>query len=171
MTKPKRDHAEGAVPAAHYYKTSSHGSKVTEAIKSKRRARINISNSETRNVRESVIQGEISRYLKTRCAWVHKAKAVNLVGDGTLASTQQGVPDLLCCYEGVFLALEIKAASNKAKVSGEQLAQMDAIASCGGVVAVVWSIDQVEAILDAIDQDQTQEEIGYMTAGYLRQLA
>lgn len=99
---------------------------------------------------------------------MHKAKAVNLVGDGILASTQVGVPDLLVCYDGHFVALEIKAATNKAKVSGDQLAQIDLIIVSGGVAAVVWSVDQVEALLDALDEGHDLQEIHALARGFLK---
>ena len=167
--KPKRDHFDGAVPAEQYFAANlKSNSGIKEHLKSRASARININKADARKVRESHIQTEITRYLRSRGAWVHKAKALNVVGDGIAVPTQQGVPDLLVCYEGVFLGLEVKAATNKAKVTGEQLAQMDLIAASGGISAVVWSCDQVEAILDAIDQDQSADEICYMTASYLK---
>lgn len=167
--KPKRDHFDGAVPAEQYFTANlKSNSNVKEHLKSKSSARINISKADTRKVRESHIQTEITRYLRSCGAWVHKAKALNVVGDGIAVPTQQGVPDLLVCYDGVFLGLEIKAATNKAKVSGEQLAQMSNIISSGGIAAVVWSVEQVEAIIDAIDSEMSADEICYMTASYLK---
>jgi Holliday junction resolvase len=77
---------------------------------------------------------------------------VNLVGSGVLAPTQQGVPDILACYDGVFVALEVKAAKTGKRVSGEQVAQIRMITEAGGVAAVVWTVRQVEQILDAIDE-------------------
>lgn len=156
MSKPKRDLFADAIPAADYYRTSSHD-KVTlkDVTESRAGYRIKVDKQDRREVREQVIQSEILRYLRTRGAWVHKTKAVNLVGSGeglALAKTEQGVPDILACYDGWFLALEVKAAVNGKPVSGAQVAQINNIIECGGVAHVVWSVEQVEAILDAMDE-------------------
>jgi Holliday junction resolvase len=148
----KRDIWEGAVPASEYYKTDGHKKpSLAEAVRSQSGYTIDVPKEDRRDVDEQVIQSEIMQFLRDRGAWCHKAKAVNLVGTGVLAPTQQGVPDILACYDGVFIALEAKAAKQGKRVSGEQVAQISNIIQAGGVAAVVWSVEQVERLLEAID--------------------
>lgn len=148
----KRDLFADAVPAADYYKSSGKKSRASVVTKSHLGYTIHVADCDKRDVDEQVIQREILDYLRDRGAWSHKAKAVNLVGSGVLAPTQQGVPDILACYDGVFVALEVKAAKTGKRVSGEQVAQIRMITEAGGVAAVVWTVRQVEQILDAIDE-------------------
>jgi Holliday junction resolvase len=155
MTKRKRDLFDGAVPASEYYRAPTNKVTLKSVTESRRGYRIQVPKCERREVREQVIQAEIIHLLKARGAWVHKAKAVNLVGSGdgmALASTDRGVPDILCCYDGNFLAFEVKAAVQGKAVSGDQVAQIESIIEAGGVAQVVWSVEQVEAILDAMDE-------------------
>ena len=153
MTKQKRDIYDGAVPADDYYTSNvtQPKLKLSHFTKSQAHYNVQVPKADIRHVREQVIQSEIIELLRDSGAWVHKAKAVNLVGDGILAPTQQGVPDILACYRGRFIAIEVKAASKRAKVSGEQAAQIAMIIECEGVAAVCWSTAQVEAILQSID--------------------
>jgi Holliday junction resolvase len=107
-----------------------------------------------RDVREQVIQREILTHLKERGAFAVKFPAVNLVGSGdktALASTVKGVPDLLICYKGRFVGIEVKAAKKGVRVSGEQVAQGTAIQKAGGWWLVAYSVEQVEELLNTID--------------------
>lgn len=152
----KRDIWEGAVAASDYYTKPADKVTLASVTKSRSGQSAKVPPKDRQDIKESVIQRDIIRYLKSRGAWVHKAKAANLVGSfkaGTarLTSTDVGVPDLLVCYDGQFLAFEVKAPTAGARVSGEQVAQINHIIHAGGVAQVVWSVDQVEDILDALD--------------------
>lgn len=155
MTKPKRDLYADAVPALEYYKILRKIPSLRKVTASQLGYRIQVPKDERRAVSEQVIQKEMLDYLRSRGAWCHKAKAVNLVssGDGfVLASTDSGIPDILCCYRGQFIAIEVKAAKQGAQVSGEQVAQIEMVIQAGGIGKVCWSVEQVEAILDAVDK-------------------
>jgi hypothetical protein len=140
--RTKRDIWEGAVPASEYYATPAKKVSLESVTKSKSGRSAKVPIKDRQDLRESVVQRDIIRYLKWRGAWVHKAKAANLVGSfnaGTarLASTDVGVPDLLVCYDGHFLAFEVKAPTASARVSGEQVAQINHIIKAGGVAHLV----------------------------------
>jgi hypothetical protein len=110
--------------------------------------------AEFRSVDEQVIQKEIIDYLRSRGAWVVKFPAVNLVGSGpnmTLASTVRGVPDLLVCYRGRFLGIEVKAARKGVRVSGEQVAQGELIQRSGGWWIATYNLEKVKELLDSVD--------------------
>ena len=59
---------------------------------------------------------------------------------------QKGVSDLLGCYQGRFMALEVKTAAGKA--SPEQIKFIEDVNKNGGIAGVVRSIDDVVELLD-----------------------
>lgn len=52
---------------------------------------------------------------------------------------QAGIPDLLCCVEGRFVALEVKLPTGNHPVSRLQAAQLERIDRAGGIAYVVRS--------------------------------
>lgn len=58
-----------------------------------------------------------------------------------------GVPDLLCCVNGHFVALEIKA--EKGRLSEIQKYQIDKIKNAGGVAMAVYP-DDFEALIELL---------------------
>lgn len=110
--------------------------------------------AEHRDVKESVIQKEIINYLKSRGAWVIKVPGSHLVGSSdktALVPLLPGTPDLLACYKGRFLGIEVKAAKKGVRVKGEQVAQGKAIQRAGGWWLVAWKVEQVEELLNSVD--------------------
>ena len=65
---------------------------------------------------------------------------------------RSGVPDIVCCYRGHFIAIECKAGTNKPTPLQE--AEMAKILQAQGFVRVVNedNIDDVEAMLRLIDK-------------------
>jgi len=57
-----------------------------------------------------------------------------------------GIPDIIACVNGRFIAFEIKTPSGK--TTKLQEATIRKILSAGGVAAVVHSVDEVKAILE-----------------------
>lgn len=107
-----------------------------------------------RDVKESTIQKEIIDYLKSRGAWVIKVPGSQIVGSAentVVAPLLPGTPDLLACYRGRFLGIEVKAARKGVRVSGEQVAQGSAIQKSGGWWFVAWKVEQVETLLESVD--------------------
>ena len=84
---------------------------------------------------EQKIQTKIIKYLKSQDIYVVK----------TIAVSRNGVPDLICCINGLFFAFEIK--DIKGIVSPLQTANIIQIQSCGGYAFVVRSLDEVKVIL------------------------
>lgn len=64
-----------------------------------------------------------------------------------------GTPDLLVCYLGVFLAIEVKTPRGVA--SDEQLAVQDAIIDAGGRAIITHSVSDVAAVMDSIAQSES----------------
>jgi hypothetical protein len=59
-----------------------------------------------------------------------------------------GVPDLIICYKGRFVALEVKTATGKLTVL--QAITLKRIQAAGGIAAVVRSAEDARAILEKI---------------------
>ncbi len=92
-------------------------------------------------MKESKVQKEIIDYLHSIGAWTVK----------TIQCNKSGVSDILACYDGKFVALEVKrdegARQNETKPL--QKRNIKQINSSGGIAAVVISVDEVRKLLDA----------------------
>lgn len=85
-------------------------------------------------MKEKHIENQIKKYLKNIGAYVVKYH-------GETYSTA-GVPDLIVCYKGRFIALEVK--NEKGKTTKLQDAHLQQIKEAGGISAVVRSVEEVE---------------------------
>ena len=56
-----------------------------------------------------------------------------------------GVPDILCCYKGRFIAFEVK--TEKGRVSKLQKAVIEKINRAGGIAVVVRSVGEVKDVI------------------------
>lgn len=62
-----------------------------------------------------------------------------------------GTPDIIVCYRGRFVALEVKA--ERGVVSPNQKEILKEIASCGGISRVVKSVDDVAMLFNELDKE------------------
>lgn len=90
---------------------------------------------------EADIQRAIQAYLRKRGAWVVKYHG------GTY--TSKGVPDLLVCWQGRFVAFEVKR-PGRGRVSALQEGQIRKIIKAKGIACVVHSVKEVEEVLDEL---------------------
>jgi len=96
------------------------------------------------DVREKTLQTKIIKLLRSRGAWV-----MNVHGSPSQAT---GIPDLLVCYKGVFLAIEVKRPDRRSiEPTPLQAHNIAAIKKAGGQAYICWSTDQIEPILKRID--------------------
>lgn len=67
-----------------------------------------------------------------------------------------GIPDILICYKGRFIALELKDPDEKNTYGAtrRQKAHITRINKCGGIGCVVDSLDQVKEIINKISREQ-----------------
>lgn len=89
---------------------------------------------------EKDIENKIKAYLKDAGAYVVKHH-------GGLFSAS-GVPDLLCCYKGMFIAFEVKA--KKGKATPLQKVHIHRIVDAGGRAYIVKSLREVEEIIETL---------------------
>lgn len=61
---------------------------------------------------------------------------------------QAGIPDIIICLDGRFIALEVKTA--KGKVSILQQVTLRKIKNAGGIAEVVRSVEEVKKIIERI---------------------
>ena len=82
--------------------------------------------------REKIFENKLKKYLKSKGAWVLKYW-------GGSVYTQAGVPDLLVCYKGKFIGIEVKAETGHA--SELQLNTIEQIKKAGGIAFVLFPKD------------------------------
>jgi Holliday junction resolvase len=96
---------------------------------------------------ERDITRAIVDYLKLRGCWVYKVH-------GSLGA-RPGVPDLVCCWRGKFIAIEVKVPqplNTPKQIEGHlnlaQRRELNAIARAGGMALVVHDVDDVIRALE-----------------------
>lgn len=94
-------------------------------------------------MKEQDIQRKIIKYLESIGAYVVKV----------VASNKSGTPDILACYRGIFLAVEVKRPETKTNVSELQEYNIKKIKEAGGVAIVSWDLDAVKATIDDINSN------------------
>ena len=63
-----------------------------------------------------------------------------------------GVPDIICCYKGRFLGLEVKLPSGK--LTELQKRAIEKINRAGGIACRVDSVDDVKAVIARVDLER-----------------
>lgn len=88
---------------------------------------------------EQDIQRKILKYLESKHIYAVKV----------ISASKAGVPDILCCYNGQFLAIEVKTPNTKHNTSELQKHNISKIIGCGGKALVAWDVKQVQEFIDA----------------------
>lgn len=91
---------------------------------------------------ESQLVIKIKKYLKDKGAYVEK-----IWGGGFQSA---GIPDIIACYKGRFLGIEVKVGNNKP--SEIQLVKLKRINDADGVGVVVWSLEEVKELIGLLDE-------------------
>ena len=89
---------------------------------------------------ESKIQKKIITYLESQGCYIVKV----------ISATKSGVPDILACYHGQFIGIEVKTPSSKNNVSELQKYNLRCIEESGGRSCIAWDVLQVEDFLNTI---------------------
>ena len=91
---------------------------------------------------EQQIQKKIITYLEAE----YNAYVVKVV-----TASKSGVPDILCCIEGMFVGIEVKTSKSINNVSKLQLHNIGKIEQASGIAFVACSVEQVrEALNDSL---------------------
>lgn len=91
---------------------------------------------------ETPLQERIQTLIRQRGGYVVKQH-------GDMIS-EPGIPDLLACYRGIFLGIEVKVNDNTP--SKQQGIQCRKIWQRGGIAMVTWTTDDVISVLSFIDR-------------------
>ena len=94
---------------------------------------------------EQAIQSDILKYLKSVGAYTIKVSA----------ATKAGIPDIICCYKGRFIAIEVKRPEAKTNVSPLQVANITMLINAQGEAIVAWDKEMVKTFIDNIDKEIT----------------
>ena len=100
--------------------------------------------------KESTIQSNIIKHLKGR-----GAKVVNQHGG---PMSEVGIPDLLVCYRGSFVAMEVK--QKGAYLKPIQKVQLRRVIEAGGVAGMVRSIEDADKLLELADNRKEAWALG-----------
>lgn len=92
-------------------------------------------------MKESQIQTKIIKYLNGIGAYTIK----------TISTNRNGCPDVICCLNGRFIALEVK--TDKGIVSKLQEHNIKQIKNSGGIAEVVRSVDDVKKIVKCLNSN------------------
>lgn len=93
---------------------------------------------------ESKVTKSIMAYLKRRGVWCFK------VAGGPMQ--QRGVPDIICCVNGSFVALEVKR-PGMGRLTELQALTIERIRDAGGVAEVVTSVEEAAAVIEEVVTD------------------
>ena len=88
---------------------------------------------------EQKLQAKILKYLFAIGAYSVKV----------VAATIAGVPDIICCYKGKFVGIEVKLEGSKP--SALQLSNIELIKNAEGLAFVAYSLDEVVNFFSALD--------------------
>jgi hypothetical protein len=91
---------------------------------------------------ETKVTKSIMAYLKKRGVWCFK------VAGGPMQ--QRGVPDIICCVNGAFVALEVKR-PELGRLTDLQALTIERIRDAGGVAEVVTSVEEAAAMIEGVD--------------------
>ncbi len=99
---------------------------------------------EMRKMKESQLIKKIQDYLKTVKGCFYWKEHGGQFGTA-------GIPDIIVCYKGRFIAFEAKVGTNKATVL--QSLTIRQILLAGGYALVVRSVDEVKDVIDAFAKE------------------
>lgn len=87
---------------------------------------------------ESKVKTAVKKWLDARDIW-HCSPIGTIFG-------KSGVPDILACWKGKFIAIECKAPGKEHSVTDLQKDQLNAIAAAGGIALVVSDVSDLEVL-------------------------
>lgn len=104
-------------------------------------------------VSEANFQKKIIKYLESIDAYVFKHNAS--------AISKAGVPDIICCYKGLFIGVEVKK-DNKSKPTELQKYNLNKINKCGGVGIVLRpnKFELFKELIKELEKIRIVREIG-----------
>ncbi len=90
-------------------------------------------------MKESAIQSKIMKYLSSIGAKCNK----------TIGMSKAGWPDIICCFKGRFIGVEVKRKGMKPTPLQEF--KLEELESAGGLVGVATCVEDVQVLLEQLD--------------------
>ncbi len=91
---------------------------------------------------EGKVKEAVRKFLRARGVWFYQP-VQNGMG-------QVGIPDFVCCYKGIFIAIETKAPGKMHTVTANQQRVLDQIRDHKGLALVVDSVDSLAPVFDTL---------------------
>ena len=98
---------------------------------------------------EKQLENNMKKYLSSKNIYHFKVH-----GNGFMRS---GIPDLICCINGRFVAIEIKRPDGKGKVSKLQEIELDRIKKSDGIAVVMNNYDEFVKFISEIKNGASNE--------------
>lgn len=95
---------------------------------------------------EGRVKDKVKKLLKARGIWYYMPMQN---GMGVV-----GIPDLICCYGGRFLAIETKAPGKKRNLTPNQQRRISEILEAGGWAIVIDDPAELEEWLDGYEEQE-----------------
>ena len=92
---------------------------------------------------EGRVKDAIKKFLRQRGAWFFMPVS-NGMG-------QVGIPDIICCYKGIFVAIEAKAPGKRGNVTENQKRVLLEILNAQGYAWVIDDINDLPMLFNALD--------------------
>lgn len=89
-------------------------------------------------MKESALQNKVIKYLEDKGAYVVKV----------IAASKSGVPDLLVCYKGKFISIELKAPGKLKEVTPLQIYNRNLVIQSGGTAIIADNLETVKGLLN-----------------------
>lgn len=87
---------------------------------------------------EGRVKEAVRKFLRAKGVWFYQP-VQNGMG-------QVGIPDFICCYRGIFIAIETKAPGKLSGVTANQRRVLDLIKEHGGLALVVDDVAALEPV-------------------------
>jgi len=94
-------------------------------------------------MKEQDYQKKIVKYLESKGAYVVKV----------ITASKKGVPDVLACYKGRFIAIEVKTPTTMNNASELQKYNLEKIRDAGGVAMISCEASDLDYTLKRIDDE------------------
>jgi hypothetical protein len=116
-------------------------------------------------IRETALVTQVKAYLELAGALVIRINSGAFAGEHhgrkrfVRLNSEPGCSDLLCCYHGRFLALEVKRPGNQATPKQESF--LSSVRAAGGLAAVVTDIEDVQQLLNCVQAERLDQRMAH----------
>lgn len=94
---------------------------------------------------EGKVKKSVREFLHDRGVWFYQP-IQNGMG-------RVGIPDFVCCFNGLFIAIETKAPGKLANLTANQKLVIEEIKAHGGLAVVADSVESLIPVFDLLEKD------------------